>query len=326
MIGRGVLAIAAAEALMLGVTLMLALDIYAHRRVEELGGINVWGYRGVVAAQRRPNDIRIVLVGGTRAFGWGEPPSLGSQIRRLMLLAIDRPGGRIRPVTVINLGRLGALPASYPATLDHFAYLRPDIVCIYDDLGVRGAIPTERTSAIFELTGYAPILPLVLREKGFVWRFGDVRRGYEPIEPMQRDVATSAIRRAAGSALDAVGAGLAAADRAAARWVATPRSTDVSYAGAMIAGVETAHHHARAVVVAVSPADTAEQVENLRALTRALPAAVASSGWLKFVDLGADPRLRGPDLRLDGWNYGGVGTTLAAEALTPTFLSLIEQR
>jgi hypothetical protein len=176
------------------------------------------------------------------------------------------------------------------------------------------------------MTGYAPILPLVLREKGFVWRFGNVRRGYEATEPTQRDVATSAIRRAAGSALDAVGAGLAAADRAASRWVATPHSTDMSYAGAMIAAVKTARDHARAVVVAVSPADSAEQAENLRALTRELQTATGSPAWLKFVDLGADPRLRGRDLRLDGWNYGGVGTTLAAEALTPTFLSLIEQR
>ena len=53
MIGRTVLAVAAAEAVMVVMTVTVALDIYAHRRVENLGGVNVWGYRGPVAAERR---------------------------------------------------------------------------------------------------------------------------------------------------------------------------------------------------------------------------------------------------------------------------------
>src|SRR5262249_31981003 len=159
MIGRIAIAVASIEAVLTAVTVTIALDIYAHRRVEELGGVNMWGYRGAVAPQRQPNDIRIEVVGGTRAYGWGEPAgSLGSQIRRLMMLAIDRPGAVVRPVTVVNVGRLGALPDSYPAAIEHYAYLQPDIICIYDDLGVRGGEPAER-SAIFELTSYAPALP-----------------------------------------------------------------------------------------------------------------------------------------------------------------------
>src|SRR5262249_47544795 len=88
MIGRTAIVVAAVEAVLTAVTVTIALDIYAHRRVDELGGVNMWGYRGAVAPQRQPNDIRVEVVGGTRAYGWGEPAgSLGSQIRRLMLLA-----------------------------------------------------------------------------------------------------------------------------------------------------------------------------------------------------------------------------------------------
>ena len=87
-----------------------------------------------------------------------------------------RSSNRLRPVVVLNLGRLGGLPDSYPTTIEHYSYLKPDYICLYDDLGVRGAVPTGGTSGVFELTGYAPALPLVLREKGMVWRYGDVKR------------------------------------------------------------------------------------------------------------------------------------------------------
>src|SRR5260221_11591502 len=114
----------AIEAVVLAGLLTLALDIYAHKRVEALGGVNIWGYRGPVAHRRGPNEIRIAIVGGTRAFGWGEPASaLTSEVRRLIMLETDRRGGARRPVVVVNLGRLGALPDSYAATIEHFAYL-----------------------------------------------------------------------------------------------------------------------------------------------------------------------------------------------------------
>jgi hypothetical protein len=258
--------IAVVQAFALAATLTVALDMYAHKRVEDLAGVNFWGYRGPVAAHRQPNEIRIVLVGGTRAFGWGEPGSaLASQVRRLILLTIDRPGSVLRPVVVLNLGRLGALPDSYPPTLDHFGYLQPDVICIYDDLGVRGAVPEEGTSAVFALTGYAPALPLVLREKGLVWRLGDVKRGYAGVDSPP-DSARSPLRRAAGSTLEAVAGGLGAADRIAARAVVTRARRSAPYADAMAAAIDAAHRHAKGVVVAVSPSDRGEQAENLRVL------------------------------------------------------------
>lgn len=326
LMAKWTLRVAVVQAFALTATLMVALDMYAHKRVEDLGGVNFWGYRGSVAARRQPNEIRIVVVGGTRAFGWGQSGSaLASQIRRLILLTIDRPGSVLRPVVVINLGRLGALPDSYPATLEHFAYLQPDVVCIYDDLGVRGPLPEEATSAVFALTGYAPALPLVLREKGMVWRLGDVKRGYGGVDSPPHS-ARPPLHRAAGSMLEAVAGGLGAADRIAARALVRRTGRPAPYADAMARAIDAAHRHARGVVVAVSPSDRAEQAENLEALTRRLRSEVGSAPWLRFVDLGAELQLRGDALRLDGWNYGGAGTTLAAERMTPAFLSLIDRK
>src|SRR5262249_39830066 len=51
MIGRPAIIVAGVEAVLTALTVTVGLDIYAHRRVEGLGGVNIWGYRGVVAPQ-----------------------------------------------------------------------------------------------------------------------------------------------------------------------------------------------------------------------------------------------------------------------------------
>ena len=248
------------------------------------------------------------------------------------MLTTDRRGAELRPVVVINIARLGALPDSYPATIEHFSYLKPDYICLYDDLGVRGAVSADGTSGIFELTGYAPVLPLVLREKGMIWRYRDVKRGYASREPRRAET-TSLLRQVAGSTLETVGAGMSAADRSIARLTVRARresqahdSSAGGYANAMMTAVGAAHGHARGVVVAVSPAETAEQIGNLRTLEMRMDGTIGSAPWIQFVDLGARTELHGNALRLDGWNYGGAGIALVAEQLAPALLSLIAQR
>jgi hypothetical protein len=248
------------------------------------------------------------------------------------MLSTDRPGAELRPVVVINLGRRGALPASYPDTIGHYAYLRPDYICLYDDLGVPGGSPTsgtDGTSAVFQLTGYAPALPLAFREKGMVWRFGDVQSGYVPPE-LRRDGGTSFVRGTAGSLLESIGGTLGAADRGIAQLLArrgdwtvrNPNATE--YVDAMMKAIDTAHRLARGVVVVLSPSETAEQAANARALNARLAAPAGATPWLRVVDLGGDSRLAAdPTLRIDGWNYASAGVALVANTIAPALLSLI---
>ena len=49
MISRTLAAVFALEAVMLGAVGTLALDVRAHYHVEDLGGVNIWGYRGPVS-------------------------------------------------------------------------------------------------------------------------------------------------------------------------------------------------------------------------------------------------------------------------------------
>jgi hypothetical protein len=327
---KGLVAVLALEAVAAAIVLTVALDIWAHTRVEPFGGVNVWGYRGPVAKQKLPNEIRVEIVGSTRAFGWGAPASaVASQLRRVIMLTTDQRGREFRPITVINLGRMGILPDAYPSTMQHFSYLRPDYICLYDDLGVRGAPFTDGTSAVFALTGYAPILPLFLREKGMTWRYGDVSRGYANVES-QRPPSTSVVKSAAGRTLEAAGSTLGAADRFGARMIGSPQpsasardESTGSYVEEMMTAIDAAHGHARGVVVAVSPADTEAQAQRLSALKARLAGQINSATWFRFVELGLDAPLRDGAVRIDGWNYSSAGITVAAELLAPAVLSLI---
>ncbi len=320
----------ALEMVAIAAVLTVALDLREHGRVAPLGGVNEWGYRGPVARQRRPYEVRIAIVGGTRAFGWGVPASaLPAELGRVTMLTTDRPGGDLRPIVVVNLGRMGALPEAYPEIIEHYAYLRPDYICLFDDLGVPGGSTltgTAETSGIYQLTGYAPALPLVFREKGMAWRFGDVRRGYARAAPCN-DSSGSLLHRTAGTALQAAGHTLAVTDQALSSLVSRsqPAARRAAYVDAMMEAIESAHHHARGVVVVTSPSETAEQKVNLRALQARLDGLSESESWLRRVNLADDAGLASDaGLRLDGWNYSSAGVAGVAARIVPSLLSLMQ--
>ncbi|HXD74944.1 MAG TPA: hypothetical protein VN628_14445, partial [Vicinamibacterales bacterium] len=196
---------------------------------------------------------------------------------------------------------------TYAATLEHFSYLAPDYIGIVDDLGETGPNTPFDVSGVYALTGYQPMLPLVLEEKG-------------------RAVAT----RLVGAPIEYAGMVLEAADRGLARLAGSPGSQrgDASpdaYAKAMIEAIEAAHRQARGVVVALAPAETVRQTQNREALSIAL-GTLASPAWLRVVDLQNVPELSDRSLRLDGFNLGATATSIAAEAMAPAFLTLIQPR
>jgi len=328
---RRLVVVLVAEAIALLTLLVVGLDLYAHKQVEQLGGFNIWGYRGRVALQKQPNEIRLMLIGGTRAFSFGGPASgtTAALVRQFVMVATDRPGGELHPVVSLNLARMGALPDSYAPTIERYAYLKPDYICIYDDLGIGGAASPESQSGIFAATRYLPALPLVLREKGMLWQFGVVRFGYVSAEA-RNGPKPSRLRRAAGAALQAVGTAAAAVDGAFASKATSSRdklagdSNPSTYADTLLGAIDTALQHARGVVLVVSPAERAPQMANLAAVSRRI--ADRPNPRLRFVDLGDVPELREKTLRLDDWNYGGDATAAAARRITPAVVDLIAQR
>src|SRR5689334_17167132 len=134
------------EAAALLLCLLVGADLAAHRRVERYGGVNIWNYRGAVAHAKEPHEIRIAVVRGTRAFSWGfaSSGSVAGAMEWQVTLTTDRPGELLRRIVAVNLGRLGALADSYAATIEQCAYLEPDYICLFDDLGARGADANNR--------------------------------------------------------------------------------------------------------------------------------------------------------------------------------------
>jgi hypothetical protein len=306
-----IIAALAVEAVVLVMCMTVVADLSAHRRVERVGGVNIWNYRGPVAHQKQPNEIRLAFVGGTRAFSWGVAASeaLPSAVGWMVKLATDRPGELLRPIVSINLGQLGATADSYASTIDRFAYLAPDDIVLVDDLGVPGATTANRASAVYDWTGYMPALPLVMREKG---------------ERLRESA--SASRRGVGVTLAALGRSAGAIDRGLARSIAAPDSVSPrAYADAMIAAIDAAHRRARGVVVVLTPMESSAQKVNWLQLVLQLTERRDTRGWLRVVDLSEELELYDDAVRLDGWNFGAGGITTAAAPIAQAVLDLVGQ-
>src|SRR6478672_4314211 len=95
---------AAAMLLAFGVPLaaLLAADVYFHHRIERFAGVNVWGYRGPRVGRKHAGEHRLVVIGGSTAFGYGVNSDQAFPARLEAGLRPLARGGA--PVSVVNLG------------------------------------------------------------------------------------------------------------------------------------------------------------------------------------------------------------------------------
>jgi hypothetical protein len=278
----------ALQAALFAVIGLLVLDMRAHNRVEELGGVNVWGYRGTELGRKPPHHIRIVAFGGDLAFGWGVKPveTLPSYAARLVSIEINRSGQPSRPITATIAAARGMRVGDYAEWIRRFSYLEPDIICLIPDEPEHqldpGRFLPDRGSLMFALTGYSPILPLVLREKAAL--------------------AHSTLLAGAARLLDA-------ADLQAGPAPDQPAGSDDSLRSALDAAQRAA---AIGVVLILPP--------RWIGTTPALP---DGADRIRVVRLGDDAALSSPDLRLDGYHFSANGHSLAAGVVAPAMLDLI---
>jgi hypothetical protein len=282
------------ETLVLGALLTTSLDMYAHHRVETLGGVNIWGYRGPVMHSRSANEIRIAVVGGDLAFGWGVAASetLAANVRQLVAAETDRPGAELHPVTAVNLGALGLAPSDYAGRIEHYQYLRPDIICIVADAD-RPAwghawLPDAR-SAIWQRTGYAPMLPLVLEEKGWP--------------------ATAAALRRVDAAL---GGPLG--------------SPDADYVEALSAAVTEAFGVGAAVVVVLPPRVSDHDTADRSGIAASLEGRFGADPQFRLRNMAAEIGTIDRGLLLDGVNLSVGGHQKLATLIAPAVVELARQR
>jgi hypothetical protein len=303
---RPVVAALVVEFLLIVLLLAVVADQVAHTRVERLGGVNIWGYRGPVLHQKQANEIRVAVIGGDLAFGWGVAASetLAPSLRDLVSLAVAGGPKRDRVVTSVTLGALGLAPSEYASWIEHFASLRPDVLCIVADpsrhaLADSPFLP-DRRSAVFRAFGYSPILPLVLEEKG-------------------------AMRHSAAARL--TGDALAYADGMLRRGGASNATTGDTraYLGAIETAIRAGVRAAPAGVVVVTAPDTPAASVDLQG-GRDLVASTFAGGPVRVADLGDDPALHADALRLDRFNFSTAGHAAAAARVAPAVLDLIGVR
>lgn len=296
-------AVLAVQAVVLGVLAIVAADVYAHKRVEGVGGVNIWGYRGPVANQRAPDEYRILFVGGTRAYGYGAAAD-GTIAHEL---GWNLSGDMRRLVNVINLASMGATAPDFSTIVSRHVSLAPDLVCIYDDLG---RIATRRRDSVIARMayGYTPILPLVLEEKGMALRFGSVAAGYTG-----GPATTGWLLRITGASMQWLGSSLRSLESEA-----VP-AEPYDYATSILAAADVALAAPARVIVVVDPPPDGGTRNNLAALQQAI--AERADSRLSLLVL---PQIGNPDTLLDGYSYNAIGRSRVAQAIRVEVRELVK--
>ena len=166
---RRVMFVAVAVAIAAGLTsaMLLAVDVYLHGRYQQSAGFNVWGYRGKPAGKKRADEFRVVVLGGSAAYGYGVSAgeAMPAVLERLLRARTSTPF-----FTVVNLAYNNEGAYSFKTTLQDYHWLDYDLALLYEgynDLGTdRINVQVFRhDSPIFRVTGYMPIFPIIFKEK-----------------------------------------------------------------------------------------------------------------------------------------------------------------
>jgi hypothetical protein len=315
---------------------LLAADVYAHHRFERGVLYNVWGYRGPTIGRKSRGEYRIAVLGGSAAYGFGVRWEESMPVLLEQRLAAERP--RVR---VVNLAYNGQGAYAFVPTLDDYAYLKPDLALLYEsynDLLSGPPNPTHlvfrRESAIFRLTGYLPVFPIVAREKASVLLYGDTRQVYRYAPHAQTVFRPGLARRAGADALRsaaAVGEALERQfDRVVAEAGATPPSehrdtgackgTWVEYCSLVRDAVHYARDHGLQVLVVSQPYALGEQlraahVQQQGEVADMLTREFAGDGDVAYVNLGERVDLSDPQMAFDRMHLTADGNARIADAL-----------
>jgi hypothetical protein len=341
---RRLLFASASIALALGVPIcaLFAVDVYLHGKYQTSAGYNVWGYRGPVVGRKQPGEIRIAVLGGSSAYGYGVKwdEAIPAQLERT--LARRDP----RRITVVNLGYNNEGAYSLKFTLEDYQYLRSDVAVLYEsynDLMTPIEAPNlsvfRRDSPVFRLTGYLPIFPIVFKEKAAAMLHGgDPHALYRASD--KTVFSASVAQRAAAGVLTATAEVGQSLERQLGRMMAAPArqvavdGTDGcrvqygSYCRSMFDAVSYARARGAAVLVAGQPYEPGDRarpqhIEQQRDLSSMIARRFAGDRRVRYVNLGRAVELADPQLSFDRMHLTAEGNRRIADALVAPLLELI---
>src|SRR5215831_1006627 len=117
--------------------IVLSIDVYLHHRVQYDGAVNVWGYRGPTLGAKAANEVRVAVLGGSTAFGYGVRWNETFPYYLESLLNARAPRGR--RYVVVNLGAPGQGAFGFRFDLADYAYLRYEVAILYEGYNDLGA-------------------------------------------------------------------------------------------------------------------------------------------------------------------------------------------
>jgi hypothetical protein len=341
------IALAAALALAVSLGGMLAVDVVLHGRFVKTGGVNVWGYRGPVLPRKAAGERRVVVVGGSSAFGYGVswqeaiPARLDAKLNA-------RGRGRY---SVVNLAYNNEGAYSFRYTLEDYLYLDYDAAILYEgynDLMGDPAAPNmsvfRRESPIFRLTGYLPILPIVFREKAAaLLHGGDINQLYIESRTGKRVVFDASVAdrvkagalNAAASFGDAIDRELGTLSPHARPSIDTPAASGCRYPWAeycqsVLNGVDFALAHGKRVLVVTQPyllgQSRVRHRQQQEALVGALRRRYAARHEVEYFDAGPIVDVANPALSFDRMHLTAPGNDRVATALVSPVVDLLSSR
>lgn len=317
-----------AVALASGMTtaMLLAVDIYLHGRYERSAGYNVWGYRGPHVGSRRPGEIRMAMLGGSTAFGYGVSweESIPAQLEQ-------RLTSPQRPVTVVNLAYNNEGAYSLRFTLEDYEWLDLDIALLYDGYNdVTMTAPDANTqvfrrdSPVFRLTGYLPIFPIIFKEKAAALRSGgDPSAAYSGDKPVFRP--GLAARGAAG--VLSVTAGVGEALGRQVNTVSSPSHQDgpsgaadcertwTLYCASVAKAIDVALAQGVAVMFVGQPELHARHAQQQQQVAGMIARRYAGNARVTYVSMAQAVNLADQQLSFDGMHLTADGNKRLAERL-----------
>lgn len=329
-------------------------DLYVHARTQELTGVNVWGYRGKPVGRKHPGDVRVVMLGGSTAFGWGLPAS--ESVPAFLERRLNTQANSPRRFSVVNLGAPGQGAHGFLVDLTDYASLNYDIVILYEgynDLGTNEPAPDaaaasradrgfcfgcsskvpndlewRRQSPIFRLTGYFPMLPLVLREKAIALTHGgDVNQAYGTGDVVFRPGLAT---QATADALKLAAQAAERLEQQLGRLSDDPVVLSVDeqcgppwnlYCGAVRDAVQWALDRDKRVIFVTQPYLSDKHVDQQAHVRAFLQAKFRGDARLQLLDLGHVINLRDHAIAYDGMHLVAQGNDTIASHLVEPVLS-----
>lgn len=310
---------------------LLAVDTWVHHRFDEIGGLNRRGYRGPIAAAKAKDEYRAVVLGGSTAAGFGVtwPDAIPAQLER----ALRRTA--TRPVSVVNLAANGEGAYGMRFTFDEYLSLRPDLAILYEGYNdlLSGSINRSvlrHDSVIFRMTGYYPLLPIVIHEKIMALRYGNLDAAYEGPKTVFRPTARARAVIGALTAAESVNNALAGKLGSLSPDPASvPRGKDLdsaildAYLDNMSSTVRAARSHGVAVLVVGQPYISDRHIQQQAALAARIRSTFGSDPSVQYLDLGRAVNVLDPTLTIDGMHLTAPANGTIAEAIAPAVRRLM---